>query len=486
MTNFLIIFSVVYLTFMVGYALFCWRSKAASSNPSEFLFAGGNIGVFLAFLGISATLFSTFTLQGMPGFFKAHGIGAWIFLGVTDVCLAGLLLFFGLRLREVARRFGNGAATQSGNDGLPMNLAELIKRSGHGRGVILFYALATTVFLIPYVTIQIKGASVLFQSAIPVGETHLFWSLIIVVLMLLYSTFGGIRAIFVTDAIQGIVLLVAAWAVAIFAIQGAGGVSKIFTDAAEASPALMSTPGPAGVLSWQFLVISFVSISLMPYVQPQLATRVLVARTDTTFVRATVGLAIFAILVIVPAIFIGLRGVVVSGESNDFLVNLLSGDVPPAFHALFIIGVVAAAMSTSDSQLLAVGTEWGSSISRGSIERNPQARLLVKLTSIFVAIVALLLAQTSFESLILFSVNSFIGTSFLLPIVYSVTVRSKVARGWLVALSVSSIFIFLLALFRVTPSAFGGIRVELYLYLAIGLTIAVFQAINPRSPQTHG
>lgn len=468
MTSFLIVFSLIYLAFMIAYALKCWRGKNSSGNPAEFLFAGGNIGAVLAFLGISATLFSTFTLQGMPSFFNKHGVGAWVFLGVTDVSLAGILLYFGLRLRKLAREL----STSQGS--APRNLVEMLKQAGHGNFVIMFYVLTTTMFLIPYVTIQIKGSSMLFQSALPVGETHLFWSVVIVAIMLLYSTFGGIRAIFVTDAVQGIILLIAAWAVAFFAIDAAGGVAQIFTTAATSNIALMSTPGPVGVLSWQFLLISFISIILMPYVQPQLATRVLVAKSDIAFARAAVGLGLFAILVILPTVFIGLRGVAFS--DGNFLVQLLSNDVPPFFHALFIIGVVAAAMSTSDSQLMAIGTEWGSSVSQGAIQDNPKARLMVKLGATLVALVALGLAQTSFQSLILFSINSFIGTSFLLPLIYTTALprHQKGTRRFLVAVSCICVVMFFAVLAGLYPKHIDSLRTEVVLYL--GMLIATLTA----------
>lgn len=454
----------VYLVFLTASA---WRlSRSENHSTKQYLFGSG-FGFFLSFLGISASLFSTFTLQGMPAFFKNHGIASWVFLGITDVALAAFLLFFGLKMRQFASKLGAKNAGQS-----PKNLSEWLKQSGLSKAAVWFFIVAVTLFMIPYITIQIKGAAVLMQSAIPLGSTHLAWSVCIVALMLGYSWFGGIRAIFVTDAVQGVVLLVTVWAIAFFAIGAAGGVAPLFAQAAAIQPKLLSAPGPAGLLNWQFLLVGFISIVLMPYVQPQLATRVLVAKNNRTFALSSVALGLFALLVIVPTIFIGLRSVAIAGEGN-FLFNLIQNDAPAFFYALFIVGVWAAAMSTADSQLLAIGTEWSSALVAQDIQQHPSARILVKSVGAVVALLALVLAQSSFKSLVLFSINSFIGTSLLLPVVVAATVQSAWWRRVLVGASVVAVLIFLPAMLGILPRTILQLRLELWLYAMFAVIIGL-------------
>ncbi len=467
-SSLLIILIVVYLLFL---AMTAWRlsinSSTKTSSNHHYLFGSG-FGFMLSFFGISASLFSTFTLQGMPAFFKNHGIGSWVFLGITDVCLASLLLYFGLKMRHFARTLSINNQTSNKQTKSPKNLTEWLKQSGLPPWVVLFFVLSVTVFMIPYITIQIKGTAILLQTAIPLGETHFLWSLFMVMLMMTYSWFGGIKAIFVTDMVQGLVLLLTVWAIAFFAINASGGMGNLFAQVATIEPALLSAPGPKGVLNWQFLLIGFISIVLMPYVQPQLFTRVLVAKDDKTFARSTIALAIFAILVILPTLFIGLRSVIVAQAipEGDFLLNMISSDAPTFFYALFIVGVLGASMSTADSQLMAIGTEWGSAVTEQDIQKHPQAKILVKSIGAIVAMVALGLAQTSFQSLVLFSINSFIGTSLLLPIVVASVLSKKLsAQRWLlIGSSVFAVAVFFPVLFGLIPKMVFGLRIELYLY----------------------
>ena len=60
------------------------------------------MGAVLGFLTFAATLFSTFTLMGMPDFFRIHGVGAWIFLAVSDGAVVFFIVWFGIHLRRKA------------------------------------------------------------------------------------------------------------------------------------------------------------------------------------------------------------------------------------------------------------------------------------------------------------------------------------------------------------------------------------------------
>ncbi len=330
--------------------------------------------------------------------------------------------------------------------------------------------LFTTIFLIPYITIQIKGAAILFSSAFPVGEGYLFWSCVIVGVMFLYSSFGGIKAIYVTDAIQGLIMLFVVWVIALFVLKNAGGVEQLFLHVEQTNKALLSLPGPSGVLNWQFLLISFISISLMPYTQPQLTTRMLVAKSDKIFLKAGLFFCVFVILVITPTIFIGFQGSLMG--KDDFLLEILQTQIPPIFYALFIIGVLSASMSTSDSQLMAIGTEWASLLSKDKLLGNKNAKLLVKLTALFCSIAALILAQSPFKSLILFSINSFIGTSFLLPIIYSI--KAPHAKNILALTSFICVSVFMTSLLGFVPKYVLHVRIELILYVLVGFSILLF------------
>ena len=97
MTFWLSIVGGVYLVLLVFATLIARRK---TSTAHDYVMAGSNVGVILGFLTFGATLFSTFTLMGMPDFFRTHGVGAWIFLGVSDAAVAFVVLWYASHLRR--------------------------------------------------------------------------------------------------------------------------------------------------------------------------------------------------------------------------------------------------------------------------------------------------------------------------------------------------------------------------------------------------
>jgi SSS family solute:Na+ symporter len=97
MLGWFLIFAGFYL---LGLIYSAYKSDKMMKDEKDYILP--KLGVILGFLTYSATLFSTFTLMGMPNFFRVHGVGSWIFLGVTDTAMGVMLILFGVFLR---RRF---------------------------------------------------------------------------------------------------------------------------------------------------------------------------------------------------------------------------------------------------------------------------------------------------------------------------------------------------------------------------------------------
>ena len=71
MNLWVVIFLLLYILLLIYSAI---KSKKSIINTRDYFLAGSKIGYVLGFLTFSATLFSTFTLMGMPNFFRIHGV----------------------------------------------------------------------------------------------------------------------------------------------------------------------------------------------------------------------------------------------------------------------------------------------------------------------------------------------------------------------------------------------------------------------------
>jgi SSS family solute:Na+ symporter len=445
MKTWLILFTTIYI-FTLAYS--AYKSKKSIKTSKDY--ALPQIGLFLGFLTFSASLFSTFTLMGMPDFFRNHGVGAWIFLGVTDTALAFVLLWFGTALRKKYSK-------ENFN-----NVSSIIRDKFNSNLAVFIYQIGIFIFLIPYVAIQIKGVSEFVGFSQILNIPSWVWASIFLIILLVYSYIGGMKAIIVSDAIQGIVLLIVTIIISITCVQSVGGMGEMFQQLSEIKPKLLSTPGPKGLLSSQFLLASFVTIILMPISQPQLLTRIVIMKSLKETKKMAIAVSIFAFIIIFCTIFIGFYGAIKYGELNtqNFLFNSLVSDQHAIVGALAIIGLIAASMSTTDSQLFAIQAE----------VVQKKSKLWNKFYIIIFGLIALFLSIYSSQELVLLARVSFAGTALLAPMIF-IALFSKYKQSLLLPITtLISLILYLTSnLSSIIPTQFIGIRIDIILLLVNSL-----------------
>ena len=452
MVNYLLVVGSVYLMILM---LLAWRSKKLIRSREDFLMAGSNIGLVLGFMTFAATLFSTFTLMGMPDFSRTHGVGAWIFLAFSDAGMVFLIVWFGFRLRKLVA--SKGFSGMSG----------LLRACFGNRWAGYVYFAGVFIFLVPYVAIQIRGVAIFIQQAFPDSLPIWGWSLIIVVVMLIYSELGGLKAIIYADFMQGTLLLVVVWIIALTCVNMAGGWNELFDRVEQVNPALLSTPGPAGLLNSQFLIASFLAILMIPVTQPQLSMRIVIMKDNRSMYRMAVAVGTFAMLVIFPTILIGLYGAIKYPDASmaDFLGRVLLFDQHGFIASAAVIGLFAAAMSTSDSQLFALGNEL-----RGLLPgRGKESLRPIRMAIISFALAALLFSLFSSDQLVLLARVSFAGTAMLGPMVLLGIYARKPQGTFIVFFTALGVVVFILSEAGVIPGTIGPFRMDLFLMALLSL-----------------
>ena len=454
----LIIVGIIYLGLLVTFTMI---TKSGEKDSKSYFLAGGNLGAFLGLFTFAATLFSTFTLLGMPDFFRTHGVGAWIFLAISDLVMVFGVMWIGYHLRQKTK----------GHQYLGM--AGFMERCYDSRlaGIVAFFG--AFIFLIPYVAIQIRGVAFFLEQAFANGPPMWVYALAMVVIMLVYSEIGGLKAIIYSDTLQGIVLLVVIWIIGITCLNRMGGLGEMFQKVAAHDEALLSVPGPKGLFTVQFLFGSMVAICMIPFTQPQVSTRLIIMKNDRSLFRTAIGLGSFAILVILPTLFLGMYGALNYPDAStpEFLGNTLLKDQSPLLGALVIIGLIAAAISTADSQIFSLGGETRSLMTGEDKQMVRRARI-----AIFVfAVLSLIFALLSSDQLVLLARASFAGTALLAPMIFT-GIFYKGAKNLVVIpwLTLGAILILILSQLSIFPSTVLGIRMDLLLISLLAL-IAVLR-----------
>ena len=337
-------------------------------------------------------------------------------------------------------------------------------------GIVAF--LGAFAFLTPYVAIQIRGVAIFLNASFANSMPIWAWASIIVFVMVIYSEIGGLKAIIYSDVLQGILLLVGIWVIGLTCVNQIGGIEEMFNKVEETNPALLSTPGPSQLFDFQFLISSAVAIVLIPFTQPQVSTRLAIMKDYRSLYRMAVGLGIFAILIILPTAFVGMYGAIKYPDAStaDFLGNTLVTDQITAVAALVMIGLIAAAISTSDSQIFALGSEIRSLLKGDDLKMMSISRICI----VIFAITALVFAILSSDELVLLARTSFAGTSIMAPMIF-IAIFSKRAHQlrWIPIATLVALVLFVLSQFGIVPKTVLTIRTDLFLLIVLALSSLV-------------
>ena len=456
MLSYLLIIGILYIGILM---FFSWRTKKQIKTSSDFMLGGAKIGVVIGLMTFAATLFSTFTLLGMPDFSRANGVGAWIFLAFSDAIMVFLILWFGFYLRK---RVGKSPY---------QGMSVLLQKCYQNRMAGYLYFMAVFLFLIPYIAIQIRGVAIFLFSAFPDFIPVWGWSIGIVLIMLIYSELGGLKAIIYADSLQGTLLLVVVWIVAFNCLNQVGGWNVLFERVANIDKELLSTPGPKGLLTPQFLIASTIAILMIPVTQPQLSTRLVIMKNYNALKRMATAVGFFAMLVILPTIIIGMYGAIYYAEAStsEFLGGVLLGEQHEMIAAFIIIGLFAAAMSTSDSQLFAMGNEI-----RGLLGLKEDDNLRpVRLVIFFFALSALIFSLVSSDELVLLARLSFSGTALMGPMIILGIFSNRPSGITMIILSLLALLIFILSNLGWFPKQILSFKTDLFLMIVLGLAALI-------------
>ena len=449
-TTFLI-FVFIYLI-LIGVALYFANQKNKNTFSSIRLFDKSVLST-IGFLTYAATLFSTFTLLGLPNFFRTHGVGAWVFLGITDTALVAFLIWIGLEIRNNLKDYDF------------KNITSLLKFKY--KSDIPKYVFLTTIFifLMPYVAIQIRGVIDFMQNLIPIGNNLWGWGILFTGIVIGYSIIGGLRAIIYSDVFQAILLLIVTYIIAFNCIEQSGGLSNMFSTIEKINPELLTTPGPKNLFSTQFLLLSFVTIILMTISQPQLFTRIMIIKSNQEFKKMCLWLGLFALIIITPTVFIGLYGSInyYDLKPNEFWTKVFIDDQSVLVGGLLMLGLLSAAMSTADSQLFAIESEFD----------NPNTDKITwvnKIPIVFFGAICLLLAIINpyQDELVKFATLSFQGTSLAAPMIV-VGIFKKRPNKFISPVTAICVLFFALSIFGIIPASYFGIHIVLLMLILISI-----------------
>ncbi|MDD9945053.1 MAG: sodium:solute symporter family protein [Myxococcales bacterium] len=362
-----------YLMVMIGLGLL-GRARSREASLADFYLGGSSFGVVVLFLTFFATQYSGNTLLGFAG--RAYQRGASYIVSVTFMILAiTILVAYAPRLYRLSRRFGyitpaDFVFHRFRSHGLRVltvlllswGLANYILEQlvAMGRGVEAMAGGKLTAVIVALC--RKVGLSSMVAEVAPGELDFMGGVLILVLVMLVYESLGGMRAVAWTDVIQGGLLFAGCGCILYILLGTEGGLAAATETISRATPEKLRLPDAAGLRSW---VSTLVLLSFGVAFYPHAIQRVFAAR-DQAVLRRSLGLMAFMPLVTTLLAF--LLGYIGSArfpglgqsESDKITVLVLTGMGDSLFIKWLVIvvltAVLAAIMSTADSALLSVAS----------------------------------------------------------------------------------------------------------------------------------
>ena len=413
---------VIYLVAMVFIGVYYSR-KGSGENTKEFYLGGRKLGPLVTAMSAEASDMSSYLLMGLPGLAYLAGVAeaGWTIIGLAAGTYLNFL-FVAKRLRRYSVELD--AIT------LPDYFS---RRYGDQRHVLsLVAALVIVVFFVPYTASGFKAVGTLFNSLF--GWDYHASMIVGAGIIIAYTVLGGFLAVSTTDLIQSIFMTIALVIIIFFGVSQAGGMGAVMENARSLPGYLNLTQGydaAAGTAgSYGFLpIVSTLAWGLGYFGMPHILLRFMAIRDESEVKYSRRIASVWALVSMVVAIFIGIIGYSVSlagkvpvlstsADSETIIIKLAdlmstNGVFFAIVAGVILAGILAATMSTADSQLLAAS----SSVSKDLLQdffgirlSSRAAMIAARATVVLIAVVGVVLAWDPNSSV--FRVVSFAWAGF--------------------------------------------------------------------------
>ncbi|WP_077622357.1 sodium/pantothenate symporter [Sediminibacillus massiliensis] len=338
------LFGSVALIFFIG--LTASRSnKTSKSFIQDYYLGGRSLGGFVLAMTMTATYGSASSFIGGPGVAYNEGLG-WVLLSVTQVATGYFtLMILGKKFAIVTRRYK------------AITMVDFLKERYQSKWVVLLSSFSIVVFLFSAMAAQWIGGGRLIESL--TGLSYHSALFIFVITVLVYVTFGGFRAVTLTDAIQGSIMFVGTLVLLVAVIIAGGGIPEIMADLQAENPNLITPYGADGTLTPAYVSSYWILVGVGVVALPQIAVRAMSYKNTRSFHRSLIIGTIVVGMIMLNMHLIGVfaRPILPGIEVGDRVMPLIALEVlPPWLAGVVLAAPLAAIMSTVDSLLLLVSS----------------------------------------------------------------------------------------------------------------------------------
>ena len=379
-TPVLVSFSL-YMILMVGIGVYFYFK---TDNLSDYVLGGRGLGPGVTALSAGASDMSGWLLLGLPGMMYSQGVvGSWI--------AVGLILGAYLNWHYVAKPLR--VYTHYLNDSITIPDYFSNRFEDKGNSLRLVTAIVILLFYTLYTSSGLVGGAKLFEATFGLGyiDALLIGSVIIVS----YTFLGGYNAVSWTDFIQGILMMLALVVTPIVVLIDIGGISEALSIIEQTKASHLSIFHGSSFVA----IVSLLAWGLGYFGQPHILVRFMSISHENEMQKAKqIGMTwmVISVLGSLSVGFFGFAYVVANGvsleDSEKVFIVLSQLLFNPWISGFLLAAILAAIMSTIDSQLLVSSSVLTRDIYHAILKKDASDKELVwigRLTVIIIALIAL-------------------------------------------------------------------------------------------------
>ena len=336
---------LLFMALMLAIGVWVRRGRGFGEDFVQQYFIGNRrLGGFVLAMTTVATYSSVSSFVGGPGMAWKVGFG-WIYMAVVQVTAIFLVLgLFGKRVAMLSRRFD------------AVTVVDIIRERFESNGLAMLAALVIVLFFCGTMTAQFVGGARLFAAA--TGYSYEMGLLLFGLVVVLYTSIGGFRAVALTDTCCALMMMVGIVVLLYYVLAAGGGYQAILAGLHAEHPELFEPLSagkmPLGLYFTQWLLVGICTIAL-----PQSVVRGISYKDTHSLHRA---MLIGTVVVGFMNIGVNFTGILAHGVldgpeasygSVDNIIPLtIARAVPPELVGLAILGPLAASISTISGLLI--------------------------------------------------------------------------------------------------------------------------------------
>ncbi|NVN80102.1 sodium/proline symporter PutP [Vibrio sp. Scap24] len=386
---------IAYLVMMLAIGVIAYKR---TSNSTDYFLGGRSLGPWPAALSAGASDMSGWLLLGLPGYAYAAGFEAFWLAGGLLVGTWANWLISAKRLRTYS------ITTES------LTLPEFLSRRFNDNSKLIqtISAFFILLFFLFYTSSGLVAGGKLFETVFGLDYTTAV--IIGTVCVVSYTLFGGFLAVSWTDLVQGLLMSAALLIVPIAAMNG--GLGQLSTDLHNINPELLTLWNDAkGEPLSAIAIISLAAWGLGYFGQPHILARFKATRSNKDLTTARRIAVVWSALSMVGAMLVGLVGLIYvtnSGapkldDGEKIFMLLVNAMFHPVIAGILLAAILAAIMSTADSQLLVSSSALAEDLYKQVLKKDATSEEIVRVgrfAVILISLIALVLAMTPDSSVL--------------------------------------------------------------------------------------